>query len=323
MSIRLACASHSPLLEFPGRVTPEVRAARRALAHRAEAIREFDPELVILFGTDHYGGQQMSCMPCFCVARSATALDDVGGTPGRLDVPAEIAVPLLDHVRRSGIDAAWSHEMEVDHGFSQALQLLCGGVASYPVLPIFINAIAPPFVPFDRSRHLGEAVGTWARSLDIRILLVGTGGLSHHPEIFFPPIDRAPTNYRPYLTFGERQSDLSRSEWMACVEKAHRDIAPHLAADDIPLEALHIHEDFDRDLLGVLCSEEPEQTDCWEPMEIAAQRGLGTMEIHSWIAGCAAARAGGAPAPFVDFYAPIREFGVGFGVLHAGDEGDL
>ena len=318
MTIQLACASHSPLMEFPGRVTGAVRGARRALAHRAEAIREFDPELVVLFGTDHYGGQQMSCMPCFCVGRAATALDDVGGTPGRLDVPEDAAAALLDHVRRSGIDAAWSHEMEVDHGFSQALQVLCGGVDAYPVVPVFIDAIAPPFVPFDRSRRLGEAVGTWASNLDMRVLLLGTGGLSHHPEIFFPPVDKAPADFRSYLTFGERQTDLPRSEWMARIEKAHRDVAPHLAADDIDPEALHIHEDFDRDLLDLLCRGEFDRTDQWEPAKIAAQRGIGTVEIHSWIAACAAARAGGAPEPVVDFYAPIPEFGVGFGLLHAG-----
>jgi len=319
MNVQLACASHSPLMDFPGRVTDAVRDVQRALADRAEAIRAFDPELVILFGTDHYGGQQMACMPCFCVGRAATSLDDVGGSPGRLDVPAEHSAALLDQLRRSGIDAAWSHEMEVDHGFSHALLELCGGVDAYPVVPVFIDAIAPPFVPFARSRRLGEVVGSWARELDARLLILGTGGLSHHPAIFFPPVDAAPAEFRPYLTFGERQRAMPRTEWMARIEQAHRDVAPHLAADDIDLEALHIHEDWDRDFLDLLCGGKLEQVDAWEPSDLAERVGIGTVEIHSWIAACAAADAAGCHAPEVGFYAPVPEFGIGFGLLHARD----
>jgi 2,3-dihydroxyphenylpropionate 1,2-dioxygenase len=316
MTRMVVCASHSPLIDFPGRVTPTVSAARASMAEQAAAIQAFDPELVLLFGTDHYGGQQMACMPCFCIGRAATALADVGGTPGRLEVPAALAAALLAHVRAEGIDAAWSHEMEVDHGFSQALAKLCGGIDRFPVVPIFIDAIAPPFVPFARSRRLGAAVGAWARGRPERILVLGTGGLSHHPAIFFPPVEQAPDELQPYLVQGERQSQMPRSDWMARIDQAHRDVAPHLASDQVELEQIHIHEDWDRAFLELLVAGALETVDDWQPEDIAERIGIGTVEVHSWIAACACARAAGCEPPEVGFYAPIREYGVGFGLLH-------
>ncbi len=317
MPVQLACASHSPLIDFPTRETDAVRAARAALTARAEAIRAFDPELVVLFGTDHYGGRQMDCMPCFCIGRAATALADVGGTPGRLDVPEALPAELLGHLRSQDIDVAGSHEMEVDHGFSQALRVLCGGVDTYPVLPIFINCIAPPFVPFARSRVLGEAVGRWIDARSERILVLGSGGLSHHPAIFFPPVDAAPEEVRPFLTYGERQQQMPRATWIERIDKAHRDVAPHLGSDEVKEEALHIHADWDRAFLQLLADGKLEEVDAWQPGEMVEQVGIGTLEVHSWIASCAAARVAGCGAPQVDHYAPTKEYGIGFGLIHA------
>ncbi|MFF7074473.1 DODA-type extradiol aromatic ring-opening family dioxygenase [Streptomyces pseudovenezuelae] len=320
MTVQLVCASHSPLAGFPTAETDRVLAADAAMAARAAAIQEFDPELVVQFGPDHYGGRHMDCMPCFCIGRSATALDDVGGTPGRLDVPAGLAADLLGFVREEGIDAAWSHEMEVDHGFSQGLQRLCGGVATYPVIPVFIDCIAPPFVPFRRSRLLGEAVGRWVAQRDERILVIGTGGLTHNPDIFFPPVDVAPEETRPYLIHGTRQEELPRDEWLKKSDEAHRAIAPFLADAGITDESLHIHEDWDREFLQLLAGGDLEAVDAWQPNDIMQRLGIGTLEVHMWIAACAAASAAGCPPPVIDHYAPTKELGIGFGVLHASSE---
>jgi hypothetical protein len=146
MQLFMVSASHSPLLDFPAKESPAVLNVRAALAATRARIEGFDPDLVVLFGVDHYGGQHMACMPSFCVGVEATALADVGGTPGRLDVPRDLAIQAVGAIRKAGVDTAVSYDMAVDHGFSQALSRLLGGVDRYPVLPIFVSCIQPPYV---------------------------------------------------------------------------------------------------------------------------------------------------------------------------------
>ena len=135
--VMLVTASHSPIIEFPEVETDAYHRVVAALDEVRAEVTAFDPELVVVFGVDHYGGHHMRCMPAFCVGVEATALADVGGTPGQLVVPREIAVGAVDHLRRAGVDTAVSYAMDVDHGFTQALVRLTGGIDRYPVLPIF------------------------------------------------------------------------------------------------------------------------------------------------------------------------------------------
>ncbi|WOF74437.1 hypothetical protein QMT40_002089 [Parvibaculaceae bacterium PLY_AMNH_Bact1] len=144
MEFMMVNASHSPILDFPARESEAVVAVLAALAETRDRIAAFGPDLVVLFGNDHYGGQQMSCMPSFCIGVEATALADVGGTPGPLNVPRDLAIEAVSDLRDQGIDVAVSYDMKVDHGFSQALTRLTGGLKTYPVLPIFMCCIQPP-----------------------------------------------------------------------------------------------------------------------------------------------------------------------------------
>jgi 2,3-dihydroxyphenylpropionate 1,2-dioxygenase len=73
--------------------------------------------------------------------------------------------------------------MQVDHGFAQPLEELTGSLARYPVIPLFINSVAPPVVSFRRARQFGEAVGEFARQQGKRVLFIGSGGLSHNPPV--------------------------------------------------------------------------------------------------------------------------------------------
>src|SRR3546814_5407264 len=98
----------------------------------------------------------MDCMPSCCVGVEATAIADVGGTPGRLNVPRELAVQAVKAIRAAGVDTAVSYAMDVDHGFSQALKRLLGGVNTYPVLPIFVSCLQPPFSPDQQPTRLNS-----------------------------------------------------------------------------------------------------------------------------------------------------------------------
>ncbi len=165
MNTRLLCASHSPLLYCYKKEPERWAELQQAFTAQAEAIRDFDPELVIAFGSDHFNGFFLKMMPSFCVGFQATAVGDIGGFPGSLDVPEDLAKSLVADLRRQKIDTGVSYRMTVDHAFSQTIHLMLGGLSARPVIPIFINCITPPFVPFIRSRLLGEAVGRFCAEI--------------------------------------------------------------------------------------------------------------------------------------------------------------
>src|SRR5450631_727509 len=151
MTSSLVCASHSPLMYCWSRAPDCHAVVEQLFLTRAAQIRAWDPELVIIFGPDHFNGFFLRLMPPFCAGTQCTAVGDIGGFAGVLNVPVEDALACIAAARLADVDLAVSYQMSVDHGFSQALHRLLGGLDRYPTIPIFINGIAPPFVPFRRS----------------------------------------------------------------------------------------------------------------------------------------------------------------------------
>jgi 2,3-dihydroxyphenylpropionate 1,2-dioxygenase len=314
----MVCASHSPLYDSPARISENVSAIRDAIATERKRVEAFDPTLIILFGSDHYGGHQMASMPAFCVGVEATALADVGGTPGKLRVPRDLAVEAVNALRRDNVDVAVSYAMDVDHGFSLPLENLAGQLDRYPVLPIFVSCIAPPLVPFHRARALGEAVGRYAKTLDEeRILIMGTGGISHDPEFLFPSIDDVSDAWRPYILHGKGQTTVSRQSWMDYERAEHHKASFMLIDDSVPIEAYGIKEKWDKAFLATFCRGEWGVFDEWSPTDVVEATGIGAMEILSWIAAGAAMKAATGQSPCEVFYRPCREFGIGCGIAEA------
>ena len=205
MTLALCSMSHSPLLELsqpPAELAADVETA---FAAARKFIAEYDPELVVVFGPDHYNGFFYELMPQFCIGLAATSIGDFGSTPGPLDVPRDIAEGLAQAALDGGVDLAVSLRMEVDHGMVQPLEILFGGLDTVPTVPFFINSVAPPFTPVHRVRALGEAVGRYLSGLDKRVLLIGSGGLSHEPPV--PTLETAPPHVVEGLIAGRHPSD--------------------------------------------------------------------------------------------------------------------
>jgi len=80
-------------------------------------------------------------------------------------------------------DITMCQEMLVDHALTLPMALLWPGGGEWPVriVPIAMNHVQHPLPSLRRSYHLGQAVGhaldAWAR--DARVVVLGTGGLSH------------------------------------------------------------------------------------------------------------------------------------------------
>ncbi|WP_420622265.1 3-carboxyethylcatechol 2,3-dioxygenase [Candidatus Poriferisodalis sp.] len=318
-AVSMVCASHSPLLYCYARPPADLGALEAALAQRRDAIAEMAPDVIVAFISDHFSGFFMDVMPAFCVGTRAAAVDDIGGFPGELDVPHELALDLVAHLRHEDLDPAVSYDMRVDHAISQTLTILTGGVAETPVVPVFINCITRPFVPFRRSRLLGEAVGRFAAALDLRVLLVASGGMSHNPTRYYPAYGSSTPEVSAYQLAGQAgESTFTTDEWLERLREMHIEGAHMLVDGSRTRTDIKLNPVVDRQFLRIVTEDALDEADRWEPEAMVDKGGIGWMELHTWLAACAANRSAGGAPPVVDFYAEMLEIGIAAGVIHAG-----
>src|SRR6478672_1799697 len=133
----MVCASHSPLMLVDmAHSAPDSQDFLRAAEGVRARVERFAPELVVVFGPDHFNGFFFDLMPVFCVGAAAASGEDWRLPPVTLDVPSELALALVDHLRADDFDVALSWRMHVDHGIAVPLKLFAGLPPAVPVLPI-------------------------------------------------------------------------------------------------------------------------------------------------------------------------------------------
>lgn len=176
--------SHTPLMGLNPIPAEVERPLQDAIAAAREQVKAFAPELVIVIAPDHYNGFFNEMMPPFCIGTQAQGVGDYLSPAGSLNVDGEAALALADWLMDEDFDIAVSRKMRVDHGFTQPLQLMWGGLDTPPVVPLFLNAVAAPGIPrLRRCRALGDAIGRFVAKHPRRTLLIGSGGLSHEPPV--------------------------------------------------------------------------------------------------------------------------------------------
>ena len=279
-----------------------------ALRQARKFVSEFDPELVVIFAPDHYNGFFYRLMPPFCLGVSARTVGDYGTLAGPLDVPSGIASECAQAVLSAGVDVAVSHDMELDHGTAQPLQILFGALDARPVLPVFINGAAPPLGPIARSRRLGDAVGRFLAGRPERVLVLGSGGLSHDPPM--PALDTAPAPVAERLVSGRK---LTAEE---AERKQTGAVAAAAALTAGMSDRIDLSPDWDNAFLDIVTSGDLGVLDDWGNEDISRQ-GCGAQEVRTWVAAYAALAAAGPYAVTSRFYRPVREFIAGFAVTTA------
>ncbi len=314
----LVCVSHSPIIMIRARAPAEEPELLAYYGACAEGIARFDPELVVVFGTDHFAGFSLSMMPAHCIGLECEAVADVGGFPGRLDVPRDTALELAGHLRNTGFDTAVSYKMRIDHGFSQPIKRLLGAHDRYPVIPVFIGALAPPYLPFRRSRQLGQAIGAFARATGKRTLFIGSGGLSHHPTRYYPLVGEGEAAVAAYPLEGERGGSFTDEEWLQRIYDMHVEGADMLVSGQRTRADIRLNPELDRQFLAALCAGRLEDFDTWDTTALVETAGIGFLELHTWIAAAAAHFAAGGGLPDDHRYAPTLEYGIGYGMASAG-----
>lgn len=309
MRYQLKCLSHTPLrgLNDPGaEVVQEVDAV---LAKARAEVEAFDPELIVIFAPDHYNGLFYDLMPPFVIATAAESVADYGTLPGPLSIPKELALEMAKHILDSDIDIALSHRLQVDHGCTQTLEELTGSLTRYPVIPIIINSVAPPFGPYRRVRKLGEAVSRFLAKLDKRVLILGTGGLSHEPPV--PLLASAPEEVANFLIAGRNPSAEARAARQA------RTIATGKVFGTPECELTPLNPEWDLAFMNQLIEGRLAEVDQFDIDSISKAAGRSTHEIRTWVAAFSALAAIGPYEARKDYYRPINEWIAGYGVISA------
>jgi 2,3-dihydroxyphenylpropionate 1,2-dioxygenase len=312
----LACVSHSPILMIRARAPRDEPEILAHYARCAAAIRAFDPEVVVIFGCDHYAGFHLSLMPSFCVGLAAEAVGDVGGFPGRLGVPREAALGLVQALRAADFDPAVSHRMRVDHGFSQPLHRLLGALDARPVIPVFIDVANPPLARFARTRRFGEAAGRWAEASGKRVLFIGSGGMSHHPTRYYPLAGTATPDVAAWQMDGAQGGSFTDAQWFKRLLDMHLEGAQMLVNGSRTAADIRLNPEFDRGFMDALLAGRLEDFDGLVPEDMLERSGVGSLELHTWVAAAAAEHAAGGAAPRHSIYAPTLEYGIGYGMAY-------
>lgn len=309
MTAALVGLSHSPLI---GKNDPSPAVLARiddAVGQARAFVRDFEPELVVLYAPDHYNGFFYREMPPFCLATEAHAVGDFGSQAGPLSVDTDAAQSLARGVLDRGVDLTVSARMTVDHGFVQPLETLFGGIDRVPVVPIFVNGVAAPFGPLSRIRALGTAVGEAAATLDRRVLFLASGGLSHDPPV--PTLDGAPPRVADALIDGHAPTPEQRAKGEERVIQAGRLYAAG-STTMIP-----INPTWDNLVLDTFQNGTLDHIDSWSVDWMGAEGGGSAHEVRTWIAAYASLAAFGRYTMATRFYEPVPEWIAGFSVTTA------
>ena len=150
-------------------------------------MKDNTPDVIILVFNDHATAFDLSMIPTFAIgcADSYTPADE-GWGPRPVPVVQghpELAAHIAQSVIQQEFDLTIVNKMDVDHGLTVPLSLMCGEVDAWPcpVIPFAVNVVQYPVPSGQRCFNLGKAIRKAVESFDkdLKVQIWGTGGMSH------------------------------------------------------------------------------------------------------------------------------------------------
>lgn len=150
-------------------------------------IQDNRPDVVLLVFNDHATAFSLDMIPTFAIGTAAhykvadegwgpRPVPDVEGAP-------ELAAHIAQSVIQQDFDLTLVNKMDVDHGLTVPLSLLCGQPKQWPfkVIPFAVNVVQYPVPSGMRCFRLGQALRKAIESFDedLNVQVWGTGGMSH------------------------------------------------------------------------------------------------------------------------------------------------
>ena len=148
------------------------------------------PDVAIVVYNDHASAFSVDIIPTFALGYAAEFPPaDEGWGPRPVPVVKghpELAAHIAQSVILDEFDLTIVNKMEVDHGLTVPLNLLCGKKEPHEewpfrVIPLAVNVVMYPPPTGHRCYMLGKAIRKAVESYpeDLKVVIFGTGGLSH------------------------------------------------------------------------------------------------------------------------------------------------
>lgn len=191
--VSLIGVPHDPTLPIAARLRPQGKAPPGALpaldcfAELRGALAAARPDVVVMAGSDHLNQWFFDNMAPFMVGKAERM---TGPFPAEVaawgletcDLPVHggLARHILKQGFEDGVDFAFSNEFVADHSFTIPLNFL-RPEHDLPVVPLFVNLLAPPVPPGRRYAQVGSAIRSGIERLadDLRVALVVTGHMAN------------------------------------------------------------------------------------------------------------------------------------------------
>lgn len=150
-------------------------------------LRAQRPDVVFLVYNDHATAFSLDFIPTFAIGTAAEfAPADEGWGPRpvpRVNGHPELASHIAQSVIQDDFDLTIVNRMDVDHGLTVPLSLMCGQPDAWPVrvIPFAVNVVQYPVPSGRRCFALGQAIRRAIESFDeeLTVQIWGTGGMSH------------------------------------------------------------------------------------------------------------------------------------------------
>ena len=150
-------------------------------------MKDHTPDVIFLVYNDHATAFSLDMIPTFAIGTAAQYTPaDEGWGPRPVPVvqghPA-LAAHIAQSVIQQDFDLTIVNKMDVDHGLTVPLSLMCGQPPAWPcpVIPFAVNVVQYPVPSGQRCFNLGKAIANAVKSFDedLNVQIWGTGGMSH------------------------------------------------------------------------------------------------------------------------------------------------
>jgi 2,3-dihydroxyphenylpropionate 1,2-dioxygenase len=156
---------------------------------------------------------------------------------------------------------------------------------------------------------LGTAVGNYLATLDKRVLVIGSGGLSHSPPV--PTLATASPAVLQRIVHGEPMT----SEQRQARQTAVMDAAKSFAGGDSDLQPLN--PVWDHQLLEIIDGGRLSEFDSWSNSFVLYEGGGSAHEVRTWLAAFSALATAGPYETTVRYYKPAAQLIAGFAIRTA------
>jgi hypothetical protein len=154
-------------------------------------MKDNKPDVIFLVYNDHATAFSLDFIPTFAIGTGAQYQPaDEGWGPRPVPVVQghpELAAHIAQSVIQQDFDLTIVNKMDVDHGLTVPLSLMCGQPPAdkfewpCPVIPFAVNVVQYPVPSGQRCFNLGKAIRKAIETFDedINVHIWGTGGMSH------------------------------------------------------------------------------------------------------------------------------------------------